>query len=331
MTNIISVLVTGGAGYIGSHVCKSLKNSGYNPVVYDNLVTGNKHAIKWGDFEEGDILDKSRLEQVIKKHDIKAIIHMAAYIAVGESVVNPGKYYHNNTMGGLSILESMRSTSIDKIVFSSTAAVYGIPETVPISEECSLKPINPYGFSKYVVEHMLNDYKTSDNIKSVILRYFNVAGADPDTEIGCEHKQPNNLIPILMNVQSGKKDFLEIYGNDYDTPDGTAIRDYIHVSDLAFAHVLSLNHLFDKGNNLILNLGTGKGYSVKEVVESVKRATKKEVPIKNANRRAGDPPSLYADSKKANNILKWKPKYSELDFITKTAWNWQKKAEKITS
>ncbi|MDB2414992.1 UDP-glucose 4-epimerase GalE [Rickettsiales bacterium] len=320
-----SILVTGGAGYIGSHICKALKLSGYNPVTYDNLVTGNAHAVKWGPLENGDVLDRDRLIEVIKKYDTKAVIHLAAYIAVGESVENPGKYYKNNVMGGLSLLEAMCKTDMDKIIFSSTAAVYGIPEIVPLTEESKTLPINPYGFSKFAVEHMLQDYKISHDLKSVILRYFNVAGADPESEIGCEHKKPNNLIPILMNVQSQKQDYLQIFGNDYQTEDGTAVRDYIHVSDLADAHILALEYLINDGDNEIFNLGTGKGRSVAEVVDSVKRVTGKDVPIKNAPRRAGDPPILFADASKANNILKWQPKHTDLDSIIKTAWDWQKK------
>lgn len=320
-----AILVTGGAGYIGSHVCKSLSKAGFDPITYDNLSTGHKHAVKWGDFEEGDILDTENLQRVINKHEIEAVVHMAAFIAVGESVQFPGKYYKNNTMGGLSVIEAMKNCSIDKIVFSSTAAVYGIPEQMPIVEESPIKPINPYGFSKFVVEQMLRDFKVSDNIKSVTLRYFNVAGADPETKIGCEHKNPNNLIPVIMNVLSGKQDYLEVFGTDYDTHDGTAIRDYIHVTDLADAHVLSLNHLFDEGENLTLNLGTGRGHSVKEVVDSVNKVTGKKVATKNALRRAGDPPILYANAQKAQEIIKFKTTYSDLDAITKSAWDWQQK------
>lgn len=322
-----NIIVTGGAGYIGSHVCKALKLSGYNPITYDNLSTGNEHAVKWGAFENGDILDSKHLISIIKKYNVQAIVHMAAYIAVGESVTNPAKYYINNTMGGLSVLQAMVESGIDKIVFSSTAAVYGIPDVTPLTENSPTKPINPYGFSKFVVEQMLKDFYVSNAVKSVILRYFNVAGADIDAEIGCEHKQPNNLIPILMNVQSGKQDFIEIFGTDYATPDGTAIRDYIHVADLARAHVLAMDYLFNGGDNTTLNLGTGKGHSVREVIDSVARITGKEVAAKHAPRRAGDPPILFANSSKAADILGWQAEYTELDAITKSAWEWQKKLD----
>lgn len=318
-----NILVTGGAGYIGSHVCKELSKAGYTPVTYDNLSTGNKHAVKWGDLVEADILDKASLKQAIEQYNIEAVIHLAAFIAVGESVENPGKYYRNNTVGGLTLLEAMDESGINKIVFSSTAAVYGIPKRVPIKENDDLKPINPYGHSKLFMEQMLADYKVARNIDSAILRYFNVAGADPDGEIGCEHKSPNNLIPIIMNVLSGKKEQLEIYGDDYDTEDGTAIRDYIHVSDLAYAHVLALGYLFNNNTCLTLNLGTGKGQSVQDVVKSTEKVSGKKVNVKNSPRRAGDPPKLFANASKANEILGWKAKYNDLDIITKTAWQWQ--------
>lgn len=318
-----TILVTGGAGYIGSHTCKALAKAGYNPVVYDNLSNGNKEAVKWGAFEKGDILDPKRLKEVLKKYKPEAIIHFAAYIAAGESVHKPGKYYHNNTFGGLNLIEVAIECGIKKIVFSSTAAVYGIPDKCPIDEKSSTNPINPYGYSKLVVENMLKDFALSDNLQFVALRYFNAAGADIDTEIGCDHKDPNNLVPILMNVQAGKKDHIDVYGNDYDTKDGTCIRDYIHVSDLADAHVKALEFLFNKGKSAILNLGTGNGYSVMEVIDSVARVTGKKVPFKNAPRRAGDPDKLIANPKKALEVLGWKAKYTNIDDITGSAWKWQ--------
>lgn len=326
MTDRIAILVTGGAGYIGSHICKELYSSGYNPVTFDNLSTGHKHLVKWGKLEEGDVLDKNHLISTIQKYGIKAIIHMAAHIAVGESVANPAKYYRNNVMGSLAVLEAMIECGLDKIVFSSTAAVYGNPKYLPIDENSETNPINPYGHSKLMVEQILADHFISNNIKSVILRYFNVAGADLDSETGCEHKSPNNLIPILMNVAIGKKDLVEIYGTDYETPDGTAIRDYIHVSDLAHAHILALEYLLKKnGNNVTLNLGTGEGHSVKEVIESTERAINRKLNIKNSPRRAGDASILYNSPAKAKQIINFEAKHKDLDIITKSAWDYQQK------
>jgi len=325
MTEKINILVTGGAGYIGSHICKELYKSGYNPIAFDNLSTGNRHLVKWGKLEEGDVLDKNYLIAVIKKYNIKAIIHMAAFIAVGESVSNPAKYYRNNVMGGLNVLEAMIECGLNKIVFSSTAAVYGNVTIVPIDENTNTNPINPYGHSKLMVEQILTDHKISHNIKSVILRYFNVAGADLEAEIGCEHQSPNNLIPILMNVASGKKDFIEIFGTDYQTPDGSAIRDYIHVSDLARAHILSLEYLLKNGDNITLNLGTGQGHSVKEVIASTEKSIGRKLVVKNADRRAGDPAILFANPTKAKNILGFEAQHKDLDIITKSAWIYQQK------
>jgi len=319
------VLVTGGAGYIGSHACKSLAKNGYIPVTYDNLINGNKNAVKWGPFEKGDILDSSKLIKVINKYKPVAIMHFAAHIAAGESVTDPGKYYRNNTMGGLSVIEAAVACGIKHIIFSSTAAVYGISEINPITEDLSTQPINPYGYSKLMVEKMLESFSTAYGITYSILRYFNAAGADPEGEIGCYHKQPSNLIPVIMEILAGKREYLEIFGTDYNTQDGTAIRDYIHVSDLASAHVLALKHLLSGGTNILVNLGTGQGYSVKEVVTSSTKVSGKQVPMKNTSRRAGDPPILVSNANKAYDILGWKAEYTNIDDITSTAWQWQKK------
>lgn len=328
MANNNTILVTGGAGYIGSHVCKELKISGYNPVAYDNLISGFESAVKWGAFEKGDVLDSTRLQEVITKYKPAAIIHMAAYIAAGESVKLPGKYYHNNSAGGLSLLESMKECGVKNIVFSSTAAVYGIPNYIPIDEKSATQPINPYGSSKLIVEQFLRDFEVSDSIRSVSLRYFNAAGADEAGEIGCDHEVPGNLIPILMDVQSGKRKNIQIFGLDYETTDGTAVRDYIHVSDLARAHVLALEHLLAGKDSVTLNLGTGKGCSVNEVVASVEKITGKTVPREDAPRRAGDPAILVADASLAKEILGWEAEYKDIDYIVKTAWNWQNKRTK---
>lgn len=323
MTKDVNILVAGGAGYIGSHVCREISRAGYSPIAYDNLVTGFKELVKWGEFENGDVLDAERLSAVMNKYKPAAVVHMAAYIAAGESVKNPAKYYRNNTFGGLALLETMQKCGVKNIVFSSTAAVYGIPAIVPIKEDTPTKPINPYGASKLMVEQMLHDFGVSAGIKYVALRYFNAAGADEDAETGCKHEQPNNLIPILMDVQTGKRDKIEIFGTDYETSDGTAIRDYIHVSDLARAHVKALEYLFADKESTILNLGTGRGYTVREVVQSVEKVTGKKVPYIDSPRRVGDPAILVADSSLAKTVLGWEAEYNNIDDITKTAWQWQ--------
>lgn len=320
-----TILVTGGAGYIGSHVCKELKSAGYNPVVYDNLVSGFEVAVKWGAFEKGDVLDSARLTEVINKHNPVAVVHMAAYIAAGESVKLPGKYYKNNSFGGLCLLEAMKECGIKNILFSSTAVVYSDPKRIPIDETEATNPINPYGSSKLVMEQFLRDFEISDGIKHVVLRYFNAAGADASGEIGCNHPVPDNLIPILMDLQSGKRKSFQVFGTDYPTHDGTAVRDYIHVSDLAKAHVLALGYLLGGKPSATLNLGTGKGYSVNEVVAAAERVTGKKVPFENAPRRAGDPAILVADSALAKKVLGWEAEYKDIDSIVKTAWNWQNK------
>ncbi len=320
-----TILVTGGAGYIGSHVCKALSNAGYQPVAFDNLSTGVRRAVKWGPLEEGDILDKVRLKEVIQKHSVVAVIHMAAFIDVGESVKHPAKYFQNNVVGGLRVIEAMQESKVKHIVFSSTAAVYGMPKTLPVTEKAETLPINPYGRSKLIVEGMLKDFETSDGITHVVLRYFNAAGADTECEIGCDQKKPNNLIPILMDVQQGRRATIEIFGNDYDTPDGTAQRDYIHVQDLAHAHVLALDALLAGKESLTLNLGTGSALSVNEVVASTERITKKKVPSTIAPRRAGDPAILVADPSLAKKKLGWEAKFNDIDSIVKTAWEWEKK------
>ncbi len=323
MTHQIPILVTGGAGYIGSHACKALKEAGYLPIAYDNLENGHKHAVKWGPFEYGDILDSAALYKVIEKYSPKAILHFAAYISVGESVSSPEKYYRNNSAGGFNVIEAATKYGIDNFIFSSTAAVYGVQEQHPITEDSSTNPINPYGHSKLIVEQMLRDLSAEGKLKYVALRYFNAAGADISCEIGCEHVKPHNLVPILMNVQSGRQDKLQIFGTDYDTEDGTPIRDYAHVSDIARAHVLALDYLLKGGASVALNLGIGKGYSIKQVIDIVESISGKQVPAEVAPRRAGDPPILIADPSMAKQILGWEAEFTNLEDIIKTAWNWQ--------
>lgn len=316
----MNILVTGGAGYIGSHTCKALALNGLTPITYDNLSTGHDHAVKWGPFEKGDILDQSRLTQVIEKYNPTAVIHFAAHSQVGESVENPIKYYRNNVSGSLSLLEVMKNTGIKHIVFSSTAAVYGIPDITPIPEDHVLKPINPYGMSKLMIELMLKDFDNAYGIKYIALRYFNAAGADPDGQIGEEHEPESHLIPLVLQAASGKRDNIKIFGNDYDTPDGTCIRDYIHVADLASAHVMSLNYLKGSNSSDSFNLGTGKGYSVNEIIEQAREITNKEIMTTITERRNGDPAVLVAASSKVKESIGWQPVNSNLDMIIKTAW-----------
>ncbi|MFC1799070.1 UDP-glucose 4-epimerase GalE [Thermodesulfobacteriota bacterium] len=320
-----NVLVTGGAGYIGSHACKALSKEGYTPVTYDNLIYGHESAIKWGPFEKGDIQDRQRLDAIIDKYNPEAVMHFAAFAYVGESVENPGKYYRNNVVGSLTILEAMRDHGIRHIVFSSTCAVYGNPETVPIPEDHPLNPINPYGFSKYAVERMLKDFSNVHGMNYVSLRYFNAAGADPDVEIGEDHDPETHLIPLILDTAAGRSKNVKIFGTDYDTPDGTCIRDYVHVSDLADAHVLALKYLKDNGGNNIFNLGNGDGFSVREVIDTAKKVTDKNFHAVESSKRPGDPAVLVGSSGKIKKILGWNPKCDEIDDIIQTAWHWHQK------
>lgn len=315
-----SILVTGGAGYIGSHTCKWLAGLGYEPVSYDNLVYGHQHAVKWGPLEVGDLNDTAKLRAVIDAYEPEAVIHFAAYSFVGESVTNPAKYYRNNVGGTLNLLEAMRETGMDKLVFSSTCATYGIPETMPIAESTPQNPINPYGRTKLIIETMLSDYSEAHGIQSVSLRYFNACGADREGEIGEEHEPETHLIPRVLMALTGEIDDFSVYGTDYDTPDGTCIRDYIHVDDLAHGHALALEYLFDGGSTESFNLGTGHGYSVKEIIDAVERVTERKVPLKYGARRPGDPPILSANTEKIRKVLGFETRYSDLDTIVDTAW-----------
>ena len=319
-----TILVTGGAGYIGSHICKKLYKNGYNPVTFDNLVYGHKEAVKWGDLFIGDLLNENSLFEAFYKYKPAAVIHFAAYAYVGESVKNPSKYYRNNFTGSLNLLEAMKITGVKNIVFSSTCATYGIPKTIPIEENNAQNPINPYGKTKLFIEQMLKDYDNAYGIHNIALRYFNASGADPDCETGENHFPETHLIPLALDAVSGKNNNFTIFGNDYDTPDGTCIRDYIHVDDLADAHILALEHLLNGFSSDYFNLGTGKGYSVNEIIDSIKRITGKELPFKIGIRRDGDPPILISNYEKAKNVLKWDPKYKDIDTIIQTAWNWHK-------
>ena len=316
------VLVTGGAGYIGSHACKALAQAGYTPVVYDNLAYGHEWAVKWGPFERGDIQDRARLDQVIVRHRPVAVLHFAAFAYVGESVTDPAKYYRNNTVGSLSLLEAMQAHGVRDIVFSSTCATYGMPDVLPIAEAAPQRPINPDGASKLMVERMLADFAPAYGMGYLALRYFNAAGADPDGEIGEDHDPETHLIPLVLDAASGRRESIAVFGTDYDTPDGTCIRDYIHVTDLAQAHVLALKALRAGAPSDVFNLGNERGYSVREVIAAVERATGLPVPVKEAPRREGDPAALVADARKARDILGWRPRHAELDDMVRTAWAW---------
>jgi UDP-glucose-4-epimerase GalE len=320
-----SILVTGGAGYIGAHACKALAGAGYMPVAYDNLVYGHSQSVKWGPLEEGDIGDRRRLETVLQKYKPLAVMHFAAYAYVGESVENPAKYYRNNVAGTLTLLESMRNCGINRMIFSSTCATYGMPEQIPIGEDHPQCPINPYGRGKLMIEWILQDFTTAYDLKFVSLRYFNAAGADPDAEIGEDHDPETHLIPLVLDAALDRRDHLEIFGTDYDTSDGTCIRDYIHVSDLADAHLLALKYLRDGGESNVFNLGNGNGFSVREVIAVAGEIAGCDIPCVESERRPGDPPVLIGSSDKIKKALSWNPVFNELEAIIDTAWRWHKK------
>jgi len=317
-----SILVTGGAGYIGSHTAKALARAGFVPVTVDNLVHGHRWAVQWGPLEEGDISDAAFMDGVFSRHKPVAVMHFAAFIAVGESVADPEKYYANNVAGTLSLLAAMRRGGCGRIVFSSTAAVYGEPLAVPIAEDHPLAPVNPYGRSKLMIEQILRDFDAAYGTGSLCLRYFNAAGADPDGEIGEDHDPETHLIPLAVGAALGTRPPLSIFGDDYDTPDGTALRDYIHVTDLAEAHVLGVRRLLAGARSEAFNLGTGTGNSVREIVDAVARVSGREVPHRFGPRRAGDAARLVASSSAAMRALGWKPSYTDIETIVRTAWNW---------
>jgi UDP-glucose-4-epimerase GalE len=325
----MNILVTGGAGYIGSHTCKALAQNGYTPVTYDNLSEGHREAVKWGPFEEGDISDRSRLDKVIKQHHPQAIIHFAANAYVGESVENPAKYYRNNVSGTLTLLEALRDHEIGYIVFSSSCAVYGIPEEIPIPENHPIAPINPYGRTKMTVENMLQDFNVAYGLQYVSLRYFNAAGADADGETGEAHDPETHLIPIVLDTALARRPSVPVNGNDYDTPDGTCIRDYTHVSDLADAHIKALQYLEQTGQSGIFNLGTGKGHSIWEIIDTVREITGKEIKTDMKGRRQGDPDILVAQAESAEKLLGWKPIQSDIGNIIETAWQWHNRKSRL--
>jgi UDP-glucose-4-epimerase GalE len=317
-----TVLVTGGAGYIGSHACKRLALAGYRPVAYDSLVRGHREAVRWGPFVEADLADAERLADALKRFDVAAVMHFAAFAYVGESMTNPELYFRNNVGNSMRLLEAMHVAGVRHIVFSSTAAIYGIPDRVPIPESAPQRPVNPYGESKLMVERMLHWYGEAHGVTHASLRYFNAAGADPEGEIGEDHDPETHLIPLVLEAASGRRAQVDILGTDYATPDGTAVRDYIHVQDLADAHVKAIAHLLGGGGSLELNLGTGEGYSVREVIAAAERVTGRRIPRREAPRRPGDPPALVAEAHRARAALGWAPALSEIDRILATAWGW---------
>ncbi|MGR3273296.1 UDP-glucose 4-epimerase GalE [Thalassococcus profundi] len=318
------VLVTGGAGYIGSHACKALAQAGFTPVVYDNLSTGWQDAVKFGPFEQGDLLDRARLDAVFGRWQPVAVMHFAALSQVGEAMTKPGLYWRNNVTGSLTLIEAAVEAGCLDFVFSSTCATYGEQDNVVLDEDSPQQPLNAYGASKRAIEDILRDFDYAFGLKYVIFRYFNVAGADPEAEVGEFHQPETHLVPLMLDAIAGKRPALTLHGTDYDTPDGTCIRDYVHVCDLVDAHVLGLKWLQDKRGSRVFNLGTGRGFSVREVVDASRAVTNTEVPITEGPRRAGDATKLVSGSTRAEAELGWQPQRSTLDQMIADAWRWQR-------
>ncbi|MBT3344298.1 MAG: UDP-glucose 4-epimerase GalE [Gemmatimonadetes bacterium] len=316
------ILVTGGAGYIGSHCCKYLSQNGHDPIVLDNLSMGHEDAVKWGPLAKVDLRDRDGVFGVFDEHRPEAVIHFAACSFVGESMQDPGKYFANNTVGSQNLLDALVAHEVRDIVFSSTCATYGEPEKMPITEDTPQLPVNPYGRSKLMVEQMLDWYGQVHGTRWAALRYFNVAGGDPEAEIGERHDPETHLIPLAIWAAQGRRDELAVFGTDYPTPDGTAVRDYIHVWDLVNAHLKALDYLRDGGEPLQANLGTGQGSSVREVIDTVGNVTGTPVPHTDTDRRAGDPPELVADARRAQQVLKWTPQFPDLSSMVEHAWAW---------
>ncbi|HUC61856.1 MAG TPA: UDP-glucose 4-epimerase GalE [Alphaproteobacteria bacterium] len=320
-----TILVTGGAGYVGSHACKRLAADGYVPVTLDNFSTGHRWAVRWGPLVEADIGDRAAVGAAIERHRPVAVMHFSALALVEESMREPALYYRNNVAATLSLLEAMRAAGLDKFVFSSSCAVYGVPERVPIAEDVPKAPINPYGTTKLMVECMLADFSRAYGLKALALRYFNAAGADPEDGIGEDHNPESHLIPRVLDAALGRAEGATVFGDDYPTPDGTCVRDYVHVRDLADAHVRGLEYLLAGGASAFLNLGTGHGYSVREVIEATRKVTGREFPVRHAPRRPGDPASLVADARAAQRTLAWEPRHSALETLIGDAWNWHRR------
>ncbi|MBU2999347.1 UDP-glucose 4-epimerase GalE [Roseovarius nubinhibens] len=317
-----NILVTGGAGYIGSHACKALRAAGYTPITYDNLSTGWQEAVKFGPFEQGDLLDRARLDEVFAAYQPSAVMHFAALSQVGESMVKPGLYWHNNVTGSLNLIEAAVAANCQNFVFSSTCATYGDQDNVVLDEDCAQHPINAYGASKRAIEDILRDFEAAHGLRHVIFRYFNVAGADPEAEVGEFHQPETHLIPLVLDAVAGKRDALTIFGTDYDTPDGTCIRDYVHVMDLVEAHVLGLKWLSEDKQSRVFNLGTGTGFSVREVVDQAGHVTNAPVPMIEGDRRPGDCTRLVSGSLRASQELGWRPDRSTMKQMVQDAWRW---------
>ena len=319
-----NILVVGGAGYIGSYMCKYLAKKGYNPIVLDNLVCGHRQAVRWGLFIEGSMSDSKLLRSIFTEHRVEAVMHFAAFCYVGESVLEPGKYYRNNVANTLNLLEVMIENNVQHFIFSSSCATYGEPIEIPITEQHPQNPINPYGRSKLMVEQILKDFSNAYGLQHVSLRYFNAAGADPDGEVGEDHKPETHLIPLVLQTALGQRERVDIFGDDYPTKDGTCIRDYIHIADLAQAHLLALGRLMDGMSGGEYNLGNGDGFSVKKVIDVASNVTGRTIPSRIIKRRAGDPAVLIGSSEKAVKELGWKPQFVDLSTIIETAWKWHK-------
>lgn len=316
------ILVTGGAGYIGSHACKALARHGFFPIVYDNLSTGHAYAVKWGPLIQADLEDREKLREALAYFRPKAVLHFASDAIVAESMGNPGKYYRNNVAGSLSLLEAMRDQEIKNLIFSSTCATYGHPQSPSLSEDHPQHPINPYGRTKWMVEQMIADFEAAHGLHSVVLRYFNAAGADLAADVGENHTPETHLIPAIIQTALGLRKEVVVYGADFDSKDGSAVRDYIHVQDLAEAHVAALRWILSEQKSVSLNLGSGAGHSVFEMIEAVRAFSKKEVPVRLEKRRAGEPGILTASNDRAKALLGWTPRYSDLSTIIGSAWKW---------
>lgn len=321
----MNILIVGGAGYIGSHANKLLHQSGLHTIVLDNLSRGHKELVRWGTFMYGDLENKTLLQDIFRKYSVDAVMHFSAFAYVGESYNNPAIYYQNNVSNTINLLNTMLEYNVKKFIFSSSCAIFGEPQYLPIDEEHPKNPINPYGWSKLMVEKILDDYDRAYGMKYVSLRYFNAAGADPDGEIGEIHQPETHLIPLVIEAALGKKERVEVFGNDYDTKDGTCVRDYIHVSDLADAHYRALDWLIKGNKSEVFNLGNGKGFSVREIIDTVRGHSKTDFKVENISRRPGDPAILIGSSEKAKELLGWNPKFTDINDIIKTAWEWHKR------